>query len=310
MVEHNLIRDNDGDGGVAVYSGDGNHIFKNSIYANAVGINLGGGSYRYNALGGSSGGPNHYQPYPDLLDVRHRGATVTATGQLLMGLSHAQTSYTIDLYNQSGGCAMNSVSPGEGLTWLKGGSVRTDGIGDALFTITAPKGSGSVFTLTATAPDGSTSEFSPCLTLGHSAPSFARHGVTVPIQTVTVSPAGSGGAADRAAAVAAAKKKKKPTVAAKRLTASIGLFCPPVTTGYCAGTAVVRDVSTHALVARLAFKLAPGQLHTRTYRLSRALSKRLVHARRLRLTVVITARDHAKRAHHKRTTARLRLVYR
>jgi Carboxypeptidase regulatory-like domain len=307
VVEHNLIRETEGDGGVAVYSGDGNHIFENSMVANTVGINLGGGSYRYNALGGSSGGPNHYQPYPDLLDVRHRGATVTVTGQLLMGLSHAQTSYTIDLYNQAGECAMNSISPGEGLTWLKGGSVRTDGIGDALFTITAPRGSGSVLTLTATAPDGSTSEFSPCLTLGHSAPSFAKHGVTVPIQTVTVSPAGSGAAADRAAAAAAAKK---PTAAAKRLTASIGLFCPPVTTGYCAGTAVVRDASTHALVARLALKLAPGQLHTPTYRLSRALSKRLVHARRLTLTAVITARDHAKHAHHKRTTARLRLVYR
>jgi hypothetical protein len=39
------------------------------------------------------------------------------------------------------------------------------------FTLTLPHAAGAV-TLTATAPDGSTSELSPCLTVGHKAPSF------------------------------------------------------------------------------------------------------------------------------------------
>ena len=43
-------------------------------------------------------------------------------------------------------------------------------------------------TATATAPDGSTSEFSPCLGIGHKAPSFDKTGAPVTDGTVQVQP--------------------------------------------------------------------------------------------------------------------------
>ena len=78
-------------------------------------------------------------------------------------------------------------------------------------------------------------------------------------------------------------------------------FCPPVTTGYCAGTILIRQASNHQTLAHLKFKLAPGQLGTLTFRLSKTLTKLLKRSRRVTLTSTITAHDAAK--HHKTTSA-------
>ena len=308
VIENNQILNNVGDGGVAVYDGTGNHVFKNTLVANTVAINLGGGPYRYNPLGFTSAGPNHFQPYPELLDVG-RGSRSRISAQLRVGLSHAQTVYTVDVYAQVGSC-QDSVTGGEAAAWLTSAQVRTDGIGTADLTLTLPHAAGAV-TLTATAPDGSTSELSPCLSVGHKAASFTGKGVGVPGGTVTAtSPPAAGSAADIPTATttdanhgAAAKSKKH----ALRLTATVRPFCPPVTTGYCAGTIVIRQASNHRTIARLKFKLAPGQLGTLTFKLSNALTKLLEHAHRIRLTSTIAAHDHARRAHHKTTTKRLAL---
>ena len=111
MIENNQILDNVVDGGVAVYGGTGNHIFRNVLISNTVAINLGGGPYRYNPLGFPSNGPNHFQPYPELLDVS-TGSRPKITAQLRVGLSNAQTIYTVDVYAQVGTC-QDSVTGGE-----------------------------------------------------------------------------------------------------------------------------------------------------------------------------------------------------
>jgi hypothetical protein len=292
VVENNKILNNVGDGGVAVYAGVGNHIFKNFMSGNQVGINLGGGPYRYNSLSLFGSGPNHYQPYPELLAVSRRGATTTVLAELTTGLQHAQETYTVDVYATPAGLCRDSVSEGQGAGWLTSAVVRTDGVGSVRFALSVPAGPGAV-TLTATAADGSTSELSPCLSVGHKAPSFSATGVDVPGATVDatspVPPKTATGAPKAssagAAKTAAIKKSSAPTL----LTATVRPFCPPVTTGYCEGTMVIRQSSNHQKISALTFKLAPGQLGTLTFRLSAALTKLLEHARRVGLTSTTSA---------------------
>ena len=139
MIENNTITNNKGDGGVEVLAGTGNHITHNVMRHNAVAINLGGGDYRYNALNFFDSGPNHYQPYPELLDVSKQHATVTVTAQLSAGPPHRHDSYTIDLYAQASPCDLDSVRPGDAEKWLGSTNVHTDGHGDATFDITVPR---------------------------------------------------------------------------------------------------------------------------------------------------------------------------
>ncbi len=302
VIERNRITDNRDDGGVAVYAGAGNHIFENTLTGNTVGINLGGGPYRYDALGFFDSGPNHYQPYPQLLDASQHGSTVTILAKLTTGLLHAQETYTIDVYALSGGRCEDAISEGQG-EWLTSGQIRTDGVGTVRFNFALAPGKATSFSETATAPDGSTSEISPCLTLGHKAPSFTATGVSVPGSIVIVT--STSDATDIGAGVAAASKRKW----SARLSAIVHPFCPPVTTGYCAGTIVIRMASNRRTIARLKFKLAPGQLGTLTFPLSRTVTKLLERGHRIRLTATIAAHDHAKRAHRKTETERLILEF-
>ena len=121
VIENNTITNNHGDGGVEVLAGTGNHITNNVMGNSAVEINLGGGPHRYNTLNFFESGPNHYQPYPDLLSASSKGSTVTVTGQLTTGLRHAQERYTIDFYAQPNVCD-DSISEGQAGRWL--GSAR------------------------------------------------------------------------------------------------------------------------------------------------------------------------------------------
>ena len=311
VVENNRIVGNDlGDGGVAVYDGVGNHIFENEIDNNrAANINLGGGPYRYNTLSGSPNGPNHFQPYPELLDVTS-GPTVTLTAQLFGGLAKAQASYTIDLYAQATSC-QDSVSEGQAYEWLGSAHVRADGIGTVNVKLTVSRSraqhlhgptlvSHPAFTVTATAADGSTSELSPCLMLGHKAPSFTRSGVSTTSSTITVTTASAPGARDRAARAAA-----KPTHA----TATLRLLCPPVTTRFCAGRVTLATTGrTRITIARRSFRLAPGQVGSFALPISAHLLATLKRSHRIHATLLVDAHDGARHQHRKRTKARLTLI--
>ena len=200
------------------------------------------------------------------------------------------------------------MTGGEAAAWLTSAHVRTDGIGTANLTLTLPHTVGAV-TVTATAPDGSTSELSPCLTAGHKAASFTAKGVGVPGGTVNTTSSPAGGAPDIPTSATAAThiqaaakhKHKQPT----RLRALVRPFCPPITTGYCAGAIIIRQTSNHHTLARLKFKLAPGQLGTLTFALSKTLTNVLRHSHHVALTSTITAHDANK--HHRTTSADLSL---
>jgi hypothetical protein len=200
--------------------------------------------------------------------------------------------------------APDSVTPGVGARLLGSRTVNTDGFGKVSFDLhfSAPRSPAA--TATSTGPDGSTSEFSPCLTMGTSAPAFVKSGVTAP---GGLSVGGSSGpltddslSARLAAAFAAvARARAKPVPA----TATIHPFCPPITTGSCTGTLRLNTVGHRAItiVARK-FRLAPGELITIAFRIPAAVQKRLRREHRIRVRVTIAAHDGAG---HTRTTAKV-----
>jgi hypothetical protein len=174
----------------------------------------------------------------------------------------------MDVYSQSS-CASDSLTPGQGAVWLGSDEV----LGGVTAHIAAVDAASGAITVTATSPDGSTSEFSPCLTIGHKAASFTTDSVSVPGSTVDASPSTSSSTASdetRSNARTAAKATK--TVKAVRLVATFRPFCPPVTVRLCAGTAVIREAANHAKLVDLRFKLVPDELGAYTFTLSNALS--------------------------------------
>ena len=293
VIEHNRIVDNPGDGGVAIYQGVGNQIIDNEMSGNTLGINLGGGPFLYDNA--SHTGPNDYQPYPQLYGVTSHGG-LHVTGRLN---ASPDRTYTIELYSQPS-CAIDSVTPGQGLHYI-GRRVLPAGSTFTLAFPAPPAGQHGV-TVTATADDGSTSEFSPCLTIGHAARSFGKSGVTPTANTITVTTTTSPAPApDRAATRESAKAK--PTA-----HGILQLLCPPITTGSCTGTLVLATTGRGAIVlARKHFKLAPGEGLTITFAIPASLLKRLQRAHRLAAKATITAHDAAKHHNHKTTITTLTL---
>ena len=284
-------------GAVGVWNGAGNRITDNRLTNDFNGILLGPGGYFYDGSQYVGHGANISQPYPQLLDVKR------SSGTELVGRLDAQRrrSYTIDLYSQPS-CAMDSVTPGVGARLLGSQTIKTDGFGQVSFDLHFSVPTSPAVTATSTGPDGSTSEFSPCLTMGTSAPAFVKSGVTVP---GGVSAGGSSGTARDdslfarlvapVAVAASVRTKAVPT------TATIHPFCPPLTTGSCTGKLRVTTVGRGrlTLVARK-FKLAPGELIAIDFRIPATVRKLLRREHRIRVRVTITAHDGAG---HTRTTA-------
>lgn len=290
VIENNQIIDNAGDGGVSIYGGVGNQVIENEMSGNLLGINLGGGTFLYENA--SHPGPNDYQPYPQLYTIgAHAGLHITGR----LNASPDRT-YTIELYSQPS-CAIDSVTPGEGLHYLGRRVLPTR----TQFTLAFPAASPGqhAVTATATADDGSTSEFSPCLTIGHSARSFSQAGVTptssnVPITTTT-----------KTARPAAARKAAKTKTTAHGV---LQLLCPPLTTGSCTGMLVLATTGRRPVAfVRNHFKLAPGRGETITFTLPAGLLSRLERAHRLAAKATITAHDAAKHHNHKTTVTELTL---
>jgi len=294
-IEHNVIRDNGGDGGVVVFGGTGNLILANEMSGNTLGINLGGGPFLYSNF--LHPGPNDYQPYPVLFSVSSAGGLQVKGRQ--PGLGGA--SYRVELYSQRS-CTQDSVTPGQGLHYLGSNVVAPGPFGN--FTMSFPHAAAGdqAVTATTTGSSGDTSEFSPCLTIGHSAASFTKSGVTTPGNTITITTT-TGPARDPGVARAAATRP---------LTAHgyLQIVCPPITTGSCVGTVRLATTGGHAVTLVLAhFKLKAGQGKTFRFKLPAALFQRVKRAHRVAAKATISAHDGAKPAHHKNTTRKLTLVY-
>ena len=162
-----------------------------------------------------------------------------------------------------------------------------------------PVGGGyDAVTATATTTDGSTSEFSPCFTIGSHPDPFVKLGVAPASATLAVSTAATPALAGDGAAVAATREKGH---------AKLLLSCPVSAVKYCQGTFGV--TAGRRVIARGRFKILPGYVHQVRITIGGKLMSELERKHHLRATLSATVRDGAKRGERKTRVSHLKLTY-
>ena len=145
-----------GGAGVAVLTGNGHQIRRNSIANNTgLGIDIGPGAddgVTANDVGDGDTGTNNRQNFPVLSSVTG-GAPGVITGRLDSGVGI----YNIEFYRVT---TCHSSGNGQGLTYI--GTLDTPANTD--FTLNTALTVGDIITATATDAAGNTSEFSTCTT--------------------------------------------------------------------------------------------------------------------------------------------------
>jgi len=138
----------------------GCRLSTNSIYGNAIGIDLADNGVTTNDLLDMDSGPNNLQNFPLILSTTINSSSTTIVGSL-NGMPSA--TYTLEFYSNP---VCSASSYGEGKTFLGSAAVTTNSSGDGSFNLTFPtvNPSETVITSTATDPNGNASEFSACLT--------------------------------------------------------------------------------------------------------------------------------------------------
>jgi hypothetical protein len=160
--EGNIIAGFEGQGGVGIIESVsiGNAILGNSIFSNAIGIDLQGDGVTVNDPGDGDSGPNHLGNFPVLTS-----AAVGTAGTIISGSldSTPGSTFRLEFYSNLG---CHTTGHGEGEGFLGASDVVTDGSGQADFAVVLPTTVtlGDWITSTATSPDNSTSEFSQCAT--------------------------------------------------------------------------------------------------------------------------------------------------
>ena len=161
-IEANVISNN-GHAGIAVASGTGNRLDGNSINANGgLGIDLGDDGITANDTSDGDPGANGLANTPVLI----RAVADTGLGGGIVGRLNSTPSTVQDVaFFYSATC--DASGSGEGAIPIGIAHVTTDAAGNAQF-VYAMNGLPATGVVTATATDGggSTSEFSPCVTLG------------------------------------------------------------------------------------------------------------------------------------------------
>ena len=154
-VKRNVIAFNGGIG-LAVQSGAGNIIVRNSIFSNGgLGIDLGVTGITPNDTGDTDTGANDLLNFPVLTSATPNGAQTTVQGTF-NSLPQVAT-FSIEIFANA---ACDPSGNGEGQTFIAATNVTTDASGNATFSVTIP--SAAVYTATATNSVGNTSEFSAC----------------------------------------------------------------------------------------------------------------------------------------------------
>ena len=149
----NVIAYNGG-AGVRIDSGTTNRVSRNSIYANALGIDLGIDGITPNDAGDGDAGPNNLQNFPVI-----SSATVgVGGGQISGALAGAGAGTRIELFIASD-CLPGSH--GQGKVFLA--AVTADAGAGGAFSTPAAISLGQLITATATDALGNTSEFAACL---------------------------------------------------------------------------------------------------------------------------------------------------
>jgi hypothetical protein len=148
-----------GGAGVMVFSGTGNSVRGNSIFANTnLGIDLNGDGVTANDSSDADTGPNNFQNFPLLTSSSSNGSTTTIQGTLN---SKPNTVFQIDFYSNAG---CDPSGNGEGARFFDTTSITTDANGNASinFVSSLALPAGRVISATTTDPTGNTSEFSAC----------------------------------------------------------------------------------------------------------------------------------------------------
>lgn len=306
VIEHNTFRNDHGEGDVLVGDpvtgprGATDNIHED-IYANEMdsepspAINLGGGAFRPDGASGaeSFGGPNHFEPYPQLFSTTPRSRRrVEITGQLLGTVTPGDV--RVDVYS------LPQCSPaGSGDFHYLGSKYVRSGLLSTDFTLDINSGGAQAFALTATSAAGDTSEISPCIKLGQNLNEFAHAGVV--IQGASVTQTTSSAALDLAAAARATRKHVT-------YRGSLYLFCPPKTTGRCAGSITIRTTGRPSrLIAVISLRLKPDRTGATGFPIPASIAQTLAAGRTATILVTIKAHDSAKPAHRKTTQVRLAL---
>ncbi len=144
---------------VAVFSGSGNAILRNSIYSSFYyGINLNNDGVTANDLCDADSGANHSQNFPILTSVSSNGTTTHIQGTLN---SVSSTDYRVEFFVND---ACNAFGNGDGKTFIGSTTATTNASCNATIDAVFPVGvaADQVVTATATDPNGNTSEFSKC----------------------------------------------------------------------------------------------------------------------------------------------------
>ncbi len=312
LIEHNDFENNPGAGAVSIEAGTGATVTDNVMRGNARGITF-QGVYDFDGVNTPGSGPNGYQYYPQLIGAYTRDDGLLITGRLA-GIPALGGTYQVELYSQPS-CESDFATPGEGEHYL--GAQHLYAVAQpiphplgVLFSLHFPAAAAGdrAITATATAPDGSTSEFSPCLTIGHHSHSFKTVGVTPTAATIPVTIMTTTKSAKDAAIRVATVAKAKPTSKVTSAHGTLSLFCPPSTTGYCQGTfALGTSGKAGRQIAAGPFKILPGDVHAVTLTITGTLLATLGHAHRVRVVLKTTAHDGSKPPEHKNTTTRITL---
>jgi hypothetical protein len=172
------VLSNNGFDGVAILSGTGNGVLRNSISANGrLGIELKPDDVTLNDVGDGDTGPNNLQNFP-VLSAASRSATNTQIQGTINSIANSQ--YQLDFFASD---VADASGYGEGKQFLGTTTVTTNGSGNASFNLTLPVSVPVGSMLTATATDGSnnTSEFSQAI--------LAPNNPSIPSVTLSVTPA-------------------------------------------------------------------------------------------------------------------------
>ncbi len=304
-IEYNDFESNKGGGAVEVNTGNGVTVTKNVMRGNTQGVTFGDGDgyLTDGSVTPDSTKPNDYQPYPRIFTAGGTGAT-TITGRLPEPSEFTGDTFTIDLY------AMASCAGApQGLAWV--GSQQLAGSASASdFSLSFPAlpAGDTAVTATATGSDGSTSEFSPCLGLGQSAPAFTGVGVVPGATKVLVSPTG---VVAHEFTRAIGSRGGASLLEFERTTrtgsGAMPLVCPQVTTGGCTGTLTISVKGKTEATAP--FSLAPGETGEIHFKLSPSKFGQLRLAKGLSSSASITATDGATPPDSKTTVTTVKLVY-
>lgn len=180
----NTIAYNGGSGISVTGAAQGTDIRGNSIHDNGgLGIDLGTpGADSPDPCDGDTG-PNGLQNFPVIASATS-GVTTVVTGSLT---STASTTFRVDFYASPHCHSSSPADYGEGQMYLGSANVSTDGACNAAINATLPGGvpAGWILTSTATDPGGNTSEFSRCIPIVGSNPTFTPTPTPTPTSTPT-----------------------------------------------------------------------------------------------------------------------------